>query len=55
VRMRRILPKYFSGCTNIRVLRQDICDATTPNQVAQLLDRIKDNGSHGIYDDFSPR
>jgi tRNA-dihydrouridine synthase B len=53
VRMRRILPKYFSGCTNLRVLRQDINGTSTPNQVAQLLDRIKNNGPHGIYD-FSP-
>jgi tRNA-dihydrouridine synthase B len=55
VRMRRILPKYFSGCKNLRVLRQDVNGATTPDQVAQLLDRIEDNGSHGIYDDFSPQ
>ena len=55
VRMRRILPKYFSGCKNLRVLREDILGATNPAQVARLLDRIRDNGLRGIYDDFSPR
>jgi tRNA-dihydrouridine synthase B len=52
VRMRRILPEYFSGCKNIRILRKDIHDTTTPNQVALLLDRIKNNGPHGIFDNL---
>jgi tRNA-dihydrouridine synthase B len=55
VRMRRILPKYFTGCKNLRVLRQDINGANTPSQVVQLLDRVKNNDPHGIYDDFSPK
>ena len=54
VRMRRILPEYFSGCKNLRTLRQDIHNTSTPNQVALLLDRIKNIGPHGTYDNFSP-
>jgi tRNA-dihydrouridine synthase len=54
VRMRRILPEYFSGCKNLRTLRQDIHSTSTPNQVALLLDRIKNIGPHGTYDNFSP-
>jgi tRNA-dihydrouridine synthase B len=53
VRMRRILPEYFSGCKNLRTLRQDIHNTSTPNQVALLLDRIKNIGPHGTYE-FSP-
>ena len=54
VRMRRIIPEYFSGCKNLRTLRQDIHNTSTPNQVALLLDRIKNIGPHGTYDNFSP-
>ena len=54
MRMRRILPEYFSGCKNLRTLRQDIHNTSTPNQVALLLDRIKNIGPHGTYDNFSP-
>jgi len=54
LRMRRILPEYFSGCKNLRTLRQDIHSTSTPNQVALLLDRIKNIGPHGTYDNFSP-
>jgi tRNA-dihydrouridine synthase B len=53
VRMRRILPEYFSGCKNLRTLRQDIHNTSTPNQVALLLERIKNIGPHGTYE-FSP-
>lgn len=49
VRMRRILPKYFTGCQNIRSLRLDIHETSTPAEVAGLLERISDDGLNGIY------
>jgi nifR3 family TIM-barrel protein len=49
VRMRRILPKYFTGCQNIRSLRLDIHETSTPVEVAGLLERISDDGLNGIY------
>jgi tRNA-dihydrouridine synthase B len=50
VRMRRILPKYFPGCKNLRSLRYDIHTASSPGEVAALMDRILEDGAHGCYD-----
>ena len=50
VKMRRILPEYFTGCQNLRSLRQDIHETSTTGEVAALLDRISENGGPGYYD-----
>ena len=50
VRMRRILPEYFSGCVNLRSLRQDIHETSMPCEVEILIGRILDDGAHGSYD-----
>jgi nifR3 family TIM-barrel protein len=50
IKMRRILPEYFSGCVNLRSLRQDVHATSTPGEVAALMDRILDDGAHGSYD-----
>ena len=49
VRLRRILPEYFTGCQNLRSLRQDIHETSTPGEVAALLDRIGEDGLSGAY------
>jgi tRNA-dihydrouridine synthase B len=49
INMRRILPEYFTGCQNIRIFRQNIHETSTPREVAELLDRISEDGSSGIY------
>jgi len=50
VHMRTILPRYFTGCTNIRSLHHDVYATNTPEDVAALLDRIVDGGEKGVYD-----
>ncbi len=50
VRMRRIFPKYFPGCKNLRSLRYDINATSSPGEVAALMGRILDEGAHGRYD-----
>ncbi len=50
VKMRRILPEYFTGCQNIRSLRQDVHETSTLGEVAALLDRISEDGPCGLYD-----
>jgi tRNA-dihydrouridine synthase B len=52
VRMRRILPKYFTGCRNLRSLRQDIYETSTPGEVSALLDKIGEDGLSGFYDNW---
>jgi tRNA-dihydrouridine synthase B len=49
VKMRRILPEYFTGCQNIRTLRQDVHETFTTEEVVALLDRIGEDGSAGFY------
>ncbi len=49
INMRRILPKYFAGCQNIRSLHHGVHAASTPGEVAALLDRIEEHGTKGIY------
>jgi tRNA-dihydrouridine synthase B len=50
VRMRRILPKYFSGCKNLRSLREDIHSTSNSNEVSELMERILNEGAHGRYE-----
>jgi tRNA-dihydrouridine synthase B len=50
IHMRTILPKYFTGCQNIRSLHHDVYATNTPEEVAALLDRIEDSGDKGVYD-----
>jgi tRNA-dihydrouridine synthase B len=52
VRMRRILPEYFTGCQNLRTLRQDIHETSTPGEVAALLDKIGEDGLCGFYENW---
>ncbi|MCX6648892.1 MAG: tRNA-dihydrouridine synthase [Candidatus Bathyarchaeota archaeon] len=52
VRMRRILPEYFTGCQNLRTLRQDIHETSTPGEVAARLDKIGEDGLCGFYDNW---
>ena len=52
VRMRRILPKYFTGCRNLRSLRQDISETSTPGEISALLDNIGKDGLSGFYDNW---
>ena len=50
VKMRRILPKYFPGCVNLRSLRQDVHETSIPEEVKALVGRIINNGANGSYD-----
>ena len=50
IRMRRILPEYFTRCQNLRTLRQDVHKTSSPGEVAALLDRIGEDGLFGFYD-----
>ncbi len=49
VKMRRILPEYFTGCQNLRSLRQDVHETSTTSEVAALIDRIS-GSSPGYYE-----
>ena len=50
IRMRRILPEYFTRCQNLRTLRQDVHETSSPGEVAALLDRIGEDDLFGFYD-----
>jgi tRNA-dihydrouridine synthase B len=50
IHMRTILPKYFTGCQNIRSLHHDVYATNTPGEVAALLDKIVESGEKGVYD-----
>jgi nifR3 family TIM-barrel protein len=49
VRMRRILPKYFSGCKNIKSLRKDVQTISTSAEVEEIIAGILDDGAQGPY------
>ena len=50
VKMRRILPEYFTGCQNLRSLRQDVHETSTTSEVAALIERISGGSDPGYYE-----
>lgn len=49
LKMRSILPHYFSTCMFLKNLKHDVQQLTTPNQVTHLLSRISTNGITMVY------
>lgn len=49
LRMRSILPYYFSSCVDIKKLKNDIQQVTTTKEIYLILERIQTKGSAIIY------
>ena len=52
LKMRKILPKYFSGCYRAKNLKQDIEKINIFSDVETLLGRLHVAGSRAAYDDY---
>jgi len=49
LRMRSILPHYFSSCVFIKELKKDLQHLTTIKEIRLLMERIQENGTTSIY------
>ena len=49
LRMRRILPEYFSGSHHIKNLKHDVIRVTTSKEMATLVDRVQEGPTHLFY------
>jgi tRNA-dihydrouridine synthase len=49
LKMRSILPHYFSSCLFLKDLKKDVQEITTPREIPVLLERIQDDGMSGVY------
>ena len=49
LKMRSILPHYFSSCLFLKDLKKDIQQVTEAKEISILLERIQDNGMNIVY------
>lgn len=49
LKMRSILPHYFSSCLYLKVLKKDVQQASNVKEIAVLVERIQDEGKNAIY------
>jgi tRNA-dihydrouridine synthase B len=49
LKMRSILPHYFSSCLFLKDLKKDVQEITTAREIPVLLERIKDDGMSAVY------
>lgn len=49
LRMRSILPHYFSKCLFLKAMKKDVSQTTTAKGIRQLVERIQDNGKYMVY------
>jgi nifR3 family TIM-barrel protein len=49
LKMRSILPHYFSSCLFLKELKKDVQQITTARQIPLLLQRLVENGIHTVY------
>jgi tRNA-dihydrouridine synthase B len=49
LKMRSILPHYFSSCLFLKELKKDIQQMIESKEISVLLERIKDNGMNVVY------
>jgi tRNA-dihydrouridine synthase B len=49
LRMRKILPEYFSGIHRVKDLKQDVLRVTTAKEVVTLIDRVQEGSTHLFY------
>jgi tRNA-dihydrouridine synthase B len=49
LKMRSILPHYFSSCLFLKELKKDIQQMIDSKEISILLERIKDNGMNVVY------
>jgi tRNA-dihydrouridine synthase B len=55
VKMRSILPHYFSSCCFLKELKKDVHQATSNKDLRQLLGRIQENETTFIYYQYQDR
>lgn len=49
LKMRSILPHYFSSCLFLKDLKKDVQEITTTREIPVLLERIQDDGMSAVY------
>ncbi len=49
LKMRSILPHYFSSCLFLKELKKDVQQITTAREIPLLLERIQDNEMNAVY------
>jgi len=49
LRMRSILPHYFSKCMFLKELKKDVVQANTAKDITLLIQRIQENKAHLVY------
>jgi tRNA-dihydrouridine synthase B len=49
LKMRSILPHYFSSCLFLKDLKKDVQEITTAREIPVLIERIKDDGMSAVY------
>ncbi|HWR27732.1 MAG TPA: tRNA-dihydrouridine synthase [Candidatus Thermoplasmatota archaeon] len=49
LKMRSILPHYFSSCLFLKELKKDVQQITTAREISLLLERIQDNEMNAVY------
>jgi tRNA-dihydrouridine synthase B len=50
LKMRSILPHYFSSCLFLKTLKRDVQKASYPRDIFLLLNHLQDDGLHIVYD-----
>jgi hypothetical protein len=49
LKMRSILPHYFSSCLFLKDLKKDVQQITTAREIPVLLERIQNKETNGLY------